>query len=237
MVSTTASESLIKLATMGYGKILVNLSTPALTLTQDNTSVSASGSGLSGFEYFDSGSTDPDCDGDDSFDSTGTTASNLDDNDWVCFKAKNSLGVYGYAKLQVDLTAPTITLTQNGSTVSAPTTNLSDHKYFTASTDPTCDSTASWSTATSGTSVSSVADAHWVCFRAKNNHGVYGYAELQVSLTAPIITIVQDQNSLDASATAPTGTSLVDSSWAHSGFLDSFSDLFLRYKLRQRRLR
>ena len=290
------------LGVYGYAEHQVSLTAPTLTLSQDNTSVSATGTSLTGFEYFDNGGTEPDCDEDDTFTGTGTTASGLNDDDWVCFKAQNSFGVYGYAKLQVDLTAPTITLTQNVSTVSASTTNLSDHKYFTKNTDPTCDSTASWSTATAGTSVSSVADTHWVCFRAKNNLGVYGYAKLQVSLTVPTInlsqngnslsasgsglsnfqyfdngatdptcdasntsatytagstasnlndndwvcfkaqktstgvwgyakaqvdlstptiTITQDQDSLDASATAPGSSSIVDSSWAHSGFLDS----------------
>ena len=290
------------LGVYGYAEHQVSLTVPTLTLSQDNTSVTATGTSLTGFEYFDNGGTEPDCDEDDTFTGTGTTASGLNDDDWVCFKAQNSFGVYGYAKLQVDLTVPTITLTQNVSTVSASTTNLSDHKYFTKSTDPTCDSTASWSTATSGTSVSSVSDTHWVCFRAKNDLGVYGYAKLQVSLTVPTInlsqngnslsasgsgltgfayfdsgatdptcdasntsatytagttatnlddndwvcfkaqktstgvwgyakaqvdlstptiTITQDQDSLDASATAPGSSSIVDSSWAHSGFLDS----------------
>ena len=77
----------------GYGKILVNLSAPTtLTLSQNNTSVTASGSGLSGFEYFDSGATDPDCDEDDTFSGTGTTATNLDDNDWVLFQSQELSG-------------------------------------------------------------------------------------------------------------------------------------------------
>ena len=200
------------LGVYGYKEYKVNLTAPTLTLTQNGSSVIASGSGLSGFEYFDSGATNPDCDGDDTFTGTGKTASNLDDDDWVCFKAKNSLGVYGYAELQIDLTAPTITLTQNGSTVSASTTNLSDHKYFTASTDPTCDSTASWSTATSGTSVSSVADTHWVCFRAKNSIGVYGYVKHQVDLTAPEPTLTQNGTSVTASGTGLSDFSYFTSS-------------------------
>ena len=52
------------------------------------------------------------------------------DNQWVCFKAKNSKGVYGYAKLQTDLTRPVVTLTQNNSTITASGDDLTDFKYY-----------------------------------------------------------------------------------------------------------
>ena len=55
----------------------------------------------------------------------------------------------------------------------------------------------------------------WVCFKAKNSLGVYGYAELEVDLTAPVITISQDQDSVDATATV-SGSTINSSTWAHS---------------------
>ena len=372
----------------GYGEILVNLSAPTLTLTQDNTTVTATGTDLTGFAYFDNGTTDPTCDATNTTATwtTGTSATALDDNDWVCFKAKNSLGVYGYGKIEVDLTAPvitisqdqdsvdaaatvsgstinsstwahstpsstdptcssatyntagssenshsitsadndeyicfqvksslgvpgykkyqvdynpptvsvsqngstltatssasdlpttpdwqqagphdasdcdssttgfssgstvtsasggkyycfrvtdkagnhgygeilvnlsapTLTLTQDNTTVTATGTGLTGFAYFKSSSDPTCDSSNTSSTYTSGTSATSMTDDQWVCFKAKNSLGVYGYAELEVDLTAPVITISQDQDSVDAAATMAGSATIVSTTWAHT---------------------
>ena len=61
---------------------------------------------------------------------------NTDDNKWLCFRVKNGRGVYGYAKYQVDLTAPEITLTQNNTLVFASSVvELTDYKHYTASSD------------------------------------------------------------------------------------------------------
>ena len=206
----------------GYAKLQVDLSTPTLTLSQSGSTVTATGSSLEDFQYFTSTSAITNCDSSKSSGwTTGSSKGSLADNTWICFKAKNDLDVYGYAKLQVDLSTPTLTLSQSGSTVTATGSSLEDFQYFTSTSAITnCDSskTSGW---TAGSSKGSLADNTWICFKAKNDLDVYGYAKLQVDLSTPTITITQDQDSLDASATAPTGTSLVDSSWAHSGFLTS----------------
>ena len=74
---------------------------------------------LSGYEYF-SQSGDPDCDGDDTYTGTSQTTGTITHNHYVCYKAKNSLGVYGYAEIRVNRTQPTITLTQLDDKVSVP---------------------------------------------------------------------------------------------------------------------
>ena len=51
----------------------------------------------------------------------GASATNLVNNQVVCFRAKNSSNVYGYSKIRVDLVAPTIHVTQTGGTLSGTT--------------------------------------------------------------------------------------------------------------------
>ena len=274
----------------GYAKLQVDLSQTPISITQTQSLVTASATGISSNTWQHFKTTDshpPDCDGD----STGfgppwpfanaTTINTSLNNFWVCFRVKNSKGVYSYAKHQIDYNAPEIlvtqtanslsasspdsdidtstwqksgphnssncttsttgfttgstvsnasndkyycfkvsdeagntaykeyqykssaepilTLTQEGSTVSAETTNLSDHKYFTSTSDPDCSgSYGSWSSATSGTSKTSLTQGTWICFRAKNSLNVYGYSELEVDLSPPTLKVNQDQISVEA---------------------------------------
>ena len=125
------------------------MSAPTLTLTQDNTTVTATGTSLTGFAYFDNGTTDPTCEATNTTATwtTGTSATALDDNDWVCFKAKNSLGDYGYAELEVDLTSPVITITQDQDSVDATATvsgSTINSSAWADSTPISTDSTWSW---------------------------------------------------------------------------------------------
>ena len=130
----------------GVGYILVNLTQPSLTLTQNDDAVTAASSDtnvtLTGFEYF-SQSGDPDCDGDDTYTGTGTTTGSITHNHYVCFKAKNSLGVYGFREIRVNRTQPGLTLTQNNDTVTAASSDtnvtLTGFEYFSQSGDPDCD--------------------------------------------------------------------------------------------------
>ena len=96
--------------------------------------------------------------------------------------------------------APTFTLTQDNKTVSiTDTTGLSGFSYFTATSNPNCTSgkTTGWTTDADG-SISdadtgvTISDGTWVCFKAKNVTNDYGYAELEVDLTKPVITVSQD---------------------------------------------
>ena len=210
----------------GYGSILVNLSAPTLTLTQNNTTVTATGTGLTGFAYFDNGTTDPTCDATNTTATwtTGTSATALDDNDWVCFKAKNSLGVYGYGKIEVDLTAPVITISQDQdsvdatATVSGSTINSSTWAHSTpSSTDPTC-SSASYNTAGSSENSHSITSAdndEYVCFTVKSALGVPGYKKYQVDYNAPSVSITQNGSTLTATSSATDLPTTPD--WKSSG--------------------
>ena len=180
----------------GFAELQVDLTLPPLTLTQNNDSVMSAGTNLTGYEYFH-GSADPNCDADDTYTGTGSTASNIPDTDWVCFKAKNKLGVYGYAKLQVDLTQPSISLTQKNDSVIATPSSLTGHKYFSDSDDPDCDADDTYTE--SGNTANNIANGHWVCFKARNNLNVYGYAKLQVDLTQPKIKLTPNGDNVTAS--------------------------------------
>ena len=174
----------------GYAKKQIDLTTPTITLTQNNNTITASGTGLSGQAYFTS-SSNPTCDSTKTTGWTdGSTTSAMTDDYWACFKAKNSNQVWGYAKKQIDLTIPTLTLTQNNNTITASGTGLTDFAYFvtTNSTSPTCDSTKTtgW---TDGSTTSAMTDDYWACFKAKNSNQVWGYAKKQIDLTIPTITL------------------------------------------------
>ena len=160
-----------------------------LTLTQDNDSVTASGSGLSGWAYLTS-SSNPDCDGDATYGSTGSTASSISDGHWVCFKAKDSSNVWSYAELQVDLTQPSLTLSQANDKIKATGTNLSGYEYFSQSGNPDCDKDDTFTG--SGQTTGTITHNYWVCFKAKNGLGVYGYAELRINRTKPSFTLIQE---------------------------------------------
>ena len=197
----------------GFGLLQVDLTKPTITLTQDYKTVTATGTNLSDYKYFVQ-TTNPTCDATKTTGWTsGTSKTNLGHGNWICFTAKNNLGVYGFAEVMVNLTQPTITLTQDGQTVSATGNSLSDYKYFTSTTNPTCDisKTTGW---TSGTSKGSLADDAWICFTAKNNLGVYGFAELEVDLTAPVVSTTQNQTKAQATATTTNGT-IKTGSWTH----------------------
>ena len=133
----------------------------------------------------------------------------LGNNQWVCFKAsKNSQVVF--VNFQIDLTTPSFTLSQDHTTVTMSTTaNLSDIGYFQASSEPpatgltSCsnDKTTGW-TADSDGSITGIEDSKWICFRAKNTIGVYGYAKLKVNLSQPSFTLTQDNTTVTMSTTA-----------------------------------
>ena len=103
-----------------------------------------------------------------------------DDGDWVCFKVANSLGVYSYAEWTIDFTAPTVTVAQSGSTLTASATDAGVglgaspvFKHTAAlNTTATCNSSQTYVTAP----VDSGDDGDWVCFKVANSLGVYSYA-------------------------------------------------------------
>ena len=172
---------------------------PTINLTQNNDTVTASGNNLSDFAYFIKNS-NPTCDSTNQTNYTSSQiATGLKDDQWVCFKAKDRNNVYGWAKLQVDLTVPTLTLKQTNDRITASGISLTNFSYFISKSSPDCSKTNT-ENYTVGQTTSSLADQDWACFKAKNRLGVYGYAKLQTDLTAPVITIFQNQTSVTASA-------------------------------------
>ena len=174
---------------ISFASLLVDLTRPNISLTQDGTTVTASGSGLSRVSFFDNGPTDPTCDSTKTTGWTGgSSATNLDDNDWVCFRGKNSLGVYGYAEIQVDLTAPQINLSENDGIITATGQDLSNYHYKTSDSVASCNNgSGQW---TKSSQTDKLEPGTWVCFRAQNDRGVWGYQTTTVSkpAIAPILT-------------------------------------------------
>ena len=169
----------------GYAKQKVDLSSSDLDIIQDGLSVLANAEAdLTDWQYFTS-STNPNCD------QTNTEEWNLaksgkkvdkvsTDDQWVCFRAKNKLGVYSYGEIQVVLTAPTINLFQeNKKVLGASTFQVTGWQYFKSTSRPTCNAEADWSTAKNGSIASNLSGNSWVCFRAKNKVGIWGFAKFQ----------------------------------------------------------
>ena len=109
----------------------------------------------------------------------------LDDGKWVCFRTQNHSQLHSYIKLQIDLTEPSFTLIQVVAKVGISSlTGLSDYGYFQADSDPGTTDTSScsknntistWTASTTGTTKTDIVHGKWICFRAKNTKGVYGY--------------------------------------------------------------
>ena len=123
------------LGVYAYAKVQVDLSTPTITITQDQDSLDASATAPTGTSLVDaswahSGFLDssPNCSSGITYESAGSDEDAVDisstnDGKWVCFKVKNTLGVYGYAKAEIDFTSPVVSVTQNGSTLTATATD------------------------------------------------------------------------------------------------------------------
>ena len=210
------------LGVYGFQELRINRTQPDITLTQNNDTISASGTNLSDYKYFISNS-DPDCDADDTYTGTGQTTSSLINRQYVCFTAKNALGVYGFAELRANIATPpppttstppppVVVLKQSGDTVNATGNNLSDFAYFQSDRDPACDNNNQTATYVSGATATDLSHDQWVCFKAKNTANVWGYAELQVDLTKPAISINQSDTYLVASVTSSKSV-IVSGSW------------------------
>ena len=133
------------------------------------------------------------------------TVNSADNDKWLCFRAKNSANTYGYVKQQIDFDAPTLTLTQVGTTVNATGSSLFDYRYFVGDADPDCSATNGTATWENGSSASGLQDNQWVCFKALKSSGISGYAELEVDLTAPTLTLNQSGTSISVSGTNLSG--------------------------------
>ena len=131
-ISDKNLQTLAHIATDNQTVAIASSNQPSFTLTQNDKTVSITDTtGLSGFQYFEA-TDDPDC-------SSATTTgwltdsdgsvSNLDDDDWICFKAKDNSNTYGYAELEVDLTPLAIGITQDEDSLKAGTPIVLETEY------------------------------------------------------------------------------------------------------------
>ena len=219
-----------------YGKLQADLRQPAITLvvSSDNKTITASGRNLADYNYFKS-DTNPTCNASKTTGWTsGLAVSGLVDNQWACFKAKNSLGVYGFAKKQTGIVPPTITFTQTQTQVTATATASKNNKTVTASSwqyfktsdtkTPSCNSSdsSSFNTASSSNTTVAITKADidkWLCFRVKDNLNAYGYAKYRIDYTPPFILITQVKKQITASSSA--SDLKTSNPFAHQGPFDS----------------
>ena len=202
-----------------YAKTQIDIKTVTIDIVQEDTNAQASsGNELTDWQYFLS-SINPNCSSANqqawSGALKGDIAQGLRSNDrWICFRAKNDKGVYSYAEIQIDLSRPPIKLTQDGTSINASSSlTLVGWQYFIANRNPNCSPTnrISWSSAGNGPSASNLSGGQWVCFRAENSRGVFGFKALQVDLNQPPIKLATNQTnaSIKASSTADI------SQWSH----------------------
>ena len=164
------------------------------TLTQEGARIKITDTGgLSNYDYFIA-DLEPPLTGSDSCSeayagawvssSTGATNTDLVDGQWVCFRAQRtsnlriSVDSTGYAKLQFKVGQSKLHLTQTGNQVTASGVGLTDFEYFVISNNPACNQDATYTNSGQATGV--IDPGHWVCFKAKNEQGVYVYQDMQV---------------------------------------------------------
>ena len=212
----------------GYAEIQIP-NAPIITITQNRGTssdtisatawtFSADGVASASWKHFIDISSEPNCDANDSFNSTGNTITNIvsiHNGQWVCFKVKNDNNndEYGYAKYQVDLNGPTIYISQVGTTITAhtDTTDLPSTpawKKTAARNASDCD--AATSGFSSGNSITGVQSAEYYCFKLADKIGNEGFGEIEIG-EAPVLSLTQSQSDINASATT-TGT-LDNDSW------------------------
>ena len=153
---------------------------PRLIISQNGDRLLVSASDATGFAYFIS-ETEPDCSDDNrtAVYVDGQMTTSLTDKQWACFKARNAANIDGYAKAQIDLTAPVLNLQQVDNRIVASGTNLTAFAYFKSNLEPVCRNSNKTAIYTLGSSVNNLLNKQWVCFKAKNTLGVEGYAKIQ----------------------------------------------------------
>ena len=210
----------------GYGEIYAT-NNPRITITQTKGSqdtvtarantYSTDGIDNNSWQNFVDTSSEPTCDQNDSFTSTGKSinVSSSNNNNWVCFRVKNNNNndEYGYKKYQIDYNGPIISISQVGTKITAHTdatdlpANPSWKKRSAADTSD-CDSATTGFV--SGSSFSNVVAAKYYCFKVTDKNGNDGYGEIQIGET-PVIVVGQTQT--EATASASTTGTLDDDSW------------------------
>ena len=148
---------------------------------------------------------------------------------WVCFKAEDSVGQTFYELIQVDLTQPTIAISQfqNQLEVRASVANDTEiidsswQNFITPSeAEPACsDDDFVTSDATEGTEIQidKTDNNKWVCYQVLNSLGVPGYGKYQLDYNAPTITISFTENGTALLASSPSGDLPDAPQWKKSG--------------------
>ena len=210
----------------GYKKVQGG-EAPDIVITQnsDNVTASASTGDSSSWQNLTTSSLlQPACDQSETTFSVESTANSIigisssDNNSWVCFRVKNSNGVYGYAKYQIDFNNPIVDISQVGTTITAHTNDLNRPDssgwqkkgpyYPPQNLLSHCDSNTTGFT--SGNSFTNVVTSAHYCFKVTDKAGNVGYGKIQIG-EAPVVTIAQTSNRAEASATT-TGV-LINVSW------------------------
>ena len=212
-------------------------STSKINLVQNSDVVTASGQNLTNFAYFITDA-EPNCDDDrQTGDFTaGQIASGLQNKQWVCFRAQDSANNYAYRSMQVNLTSPTVDISQfkDKIKVVASVAGLKGvfvledtwQKFITsAETEPDCDNedfqTSNQSTQGKEIAIDKTDNNRWVCYRVSNSLGVYGYDKYQLDYNAPTITISVSKDGKTLTASTAADDLPENPQWRKSGPNDS----------------
>ena len=203
-----------------YKKLKIDLGSPAVYSYQSGLSLRAYSYAADlpaspVWQYAGPKTTAPDCSSLTTGWSNGAIVNNPTNGKHYCFRLADGIGNYGYDSIKAKTTAPTINLTKTNASVIASGTDLTDYASFLATDDPGCGPSnivANWQ---SGRLRSGFISPVWVCFKAKNSLGVYGYAKIKATPSGTTIAITQDQDSVDATATNTIGSTIVSSSWSN----------------------
>ena len=175
-----------------YGLARANLNPPPIVVSQNNTSLTASADSKLlpiSPSWFKSGpSSTKSCNKNNTF-TAGNQVTGAQNGKYYCFKVTGKNGKIGYQSYLVNLTAPTITVSQatSGSTTTvtaSSTASLKPNtwKYEKGLTSSACSSSTTIDDGSSNTAtVTYAADNNkYVCFSAQNSLGVPGYGSYKV---------------------------------------------------------
>ena len=141
---------------------------------------------------------------------------------WVCFKVSDKTGNEGFAKVEIDRTAPTILIKQNNVTLVVSSTdedlNTRSWAYAKSDDDLNCKSADFNKLDFSSQKISfdlTVADSNkYFCFKVSDKVGNDAFKKTRIApmdMSAPVIKLSQTNNVLSASA-----TKVDDSSWQYA---------------------
>ena len=134
-----------------------------------------------------------------------------DNNKWACFRVKDKDNTYSYIKKQIDLTPPTVTITQTEDSLQATTTatDLPTNpvwQYSLHSTNPTCSTTnKEW---INGSKAKYISFTSYYCFRVADSSNNHGYGKIKPTIPDPGLVIKQTPTKISAIATSTYALSM-----------------------------